>query len=351
MTPVASVARMTLPSLADIRQAQLRIDGYALDTPLVRAERLSEHTGADVLLKLESLQPTGSFKVRGAANTLLSMQEDGLAADGVVTYSTGNHGRAVAAMGKRLGIAVTVCVAESTSKAKLDLLRDSGADVRVEGASQDDAAIVAHDLARDRGLNIIEPFDDPRIIAGQGTAGLEIIAQHPSVSTVLVPVSGGGLIAGIALAVKSIDPSVRVVGVTSDRAPAMLDSINAGHPVASRETSTIADSLRGGIGLHNAYTFSAVQQHVDEIVAVSEDQIRDGIRHALLHEGIVIEGAAAVSIAALLHGLVTPEADSSAAVVVTGRSIDDETLRSLLAQQRLPDEACFSAPGGNREHG
>lgn len=340
---------MSLPTLADLRQAQQRVEGFVAHTPLVRADRLSEQTGAEVVLKLESLQPTGSFKVRGAANTLLSMREEDPTMPGVVTYSTGNHGRAVAAMGQRLGIPVTVCVAESVSQTKIDLLREAGVDLVVQGDTQDDAADVATSLARSKGLLIVEPFDDLRIIAGQGTIGLELLEQNQAVSTVMVPLSGGGLLAGIALAAKAVDPQIRVIGVSSDRAPAMVDSVRAGRPVASRETATIADSLRGGIGLQNQHTLRAVQQHVDEIVQVSDEQVRDGMRHALLHQGIVTEGAAAVGLGAMLHGLITPEPGSTAAVVVTGRNVDRSTLESLLAEQGLPDEAALGAPRRDRE--
>jgi threonine dehydratase len=270
-------------------------------------------------LKLETVQPTGSFKVRGAANALLALQEAGESPRGVVTFSTGNHGRAVAFVGRRLGLPVTVCVAETVPETKLAPLRASGAELRVEGATQDEAALIARDLASHHQLALIEPFDDPHVIAGQGTIGLELAEQLPGLDSVLVPVSGGGLVSGIAVVIKALRPHTRVIGVCADSAPAMFDSVRAGRPVASPERATLADSLRGGVGTENHWTFDLVRAHVDDLVVVSEGQIKGALLHALHEHGLVLEGAGAVGIAALQASLAVG-LGSCTAVVLSGRN-------------------------------
>ena len=280
---------------------------------------------ATCVSKLETFHPTGSFKLRGAMNALLALREEHDRVRGVVTYSTGNHGTAVAFTGAMLGVPVTVCVAESVPESKLRALRASDAELHVEGATQDEAAVVARAIATDQELELIDPLTDHRVIAGHGTIGLELAEQIPELDIVLVPVSAGGLIGGIASTLKTLRPRIRVIGLCAAHAPAMFDSVRAGHPVVSNEKETLADSLRGGI---DRYALDLVTRYVDDLVLVHEEEIAEALVHALRREGLVIEGAAAVGFAALLEGSVDVS-DACAAVVVSGRNIDVAELARL----------------------
>lgn len=323
-------------TLDDISRARRSIADAVRRTPLVPSFALSEEAGADVRLKLETAQDTGTFKIRGATNKLLSLgRED--RARGVVAVSSGNHGRGVARAAKRLGVRAVVCMGRLVPDNKVAAIRALGAEVRIVGDSQDEAEVEARRLVREEGLVEAHPFDDARVIAGQGTIGLEILEDLPAVRTVVVPLSGGGLIAGVALAVKSIRPKVRVVGVTMERGAAMYESQKAGRPVPVDEVPTLADALGGGIGLRNRHTFSMVRDLVDELHLVDEEQIADAIRHAYWTEGQVVEGAGAVGIAALMAGLV--EDPGPTAVVVSGGNIDRALHARLVAGREAPAPA------------
>ena len=304
-------------TLSDVRAAAARIGDRVARTPVPELRTLSAHAGASVHGKLETLQPTGSFKVRGAFNHLLAHPGDGP----VVAFSTGNHGRAVAAAARALGRGAIVFVGAWTDPAKIASLRDCDADVRVEGDTQAQAEAAARALATRSGLDLVAPFDDPEVIAGQGTIALELVEQLPDLDAVVVPVSGGGLIAGIALAAKALAPGVRVIGVGAAHTAQMYASLQAGRPVAAADDPTLADSLRGGIGEPNHHTFALARAHVDEVHVVSEDAIGEAMAYGLGHEGLVLEGAAAVGIAALLQGIVDV-AGARVAVVLTGRGVD-----------------------------
>ena len=245
-------------------------------TPLAHSTALSARIGAQASLKLETLQETGSFKLRGAINRLAVL---GTAerARGVVAVSTGNHGRAVAHAARQLGIPAVVFLSSLTPENKVVAIRELGAEVRIVGHSQDEAEVAARELAAGSGMTMVHPFDDPLVIGGQGTIGLELIEDAPDVDTVVVPLSGGGLIGGIALALTASDRPVRVVGVSMERGPAMHASQKAGRPVEVEEMPSLADSLGGGIGLDNQYTFALVRDLVDEIVLVDENEIADAL--------------------------------------------------------------------------
>jgi len=286
------------PDLADVHAARRRIAGLVCRTPLLASDSLSARLGAEVRFKVESLQPTRAFKLRGAANAILAAPE-AARRRGIVTYSTGNHGRAAAYVAGRLGIPATVCVSTRTDVAKIVALRGTGARIVIEGNSQDEAAERAYHLAHDDGLVVVDPINDPCTISGHGTIGLEILEDFPAVDTLVVPVSGGALISGIALAVRSANPSVRVIGVSMAGGAAMHDSLAAGNPVTVAEVETLADSLQGGILLDNRHTFAMVRALVERIVLVSEDEIARALSHALRCEGLVLEGAAATPVAAL----------------------------------------------------
>ncbi len=321
--------RMTIEmiGLEEIEAARDRLKGLVVRTPQTRSEYLSELTGTPVYLKLENRQTTGSFKLRGATNAILSLSPDDRKR-GLVTASTGNHGRALAHAASEQGLIATVCLSSLVPHNKVNAIRDLGADVRIVGNSQDDAMDEVTRLAREEGMNIIPPFDDPRIIAGQGTIGLEITDDQPDTETVLIPLSGGGLAAGIAAAVKARHPHSRVIGISMSRGAAMDASFKAGKPINVEELETLADSLGGGIGLDNRWTFSMCRSLLDDVVLLDEEQIAAGIRHAATQEGEIIEGAAAVSIAALLSGKIKPTGPT--VIIVSGGNIDPEQHRAIM---------------------
>lgn len=310
--------------------ARSRIAPVVRRTPLVESPVLSEQLNATVCLKLETLHPTGAFKLRGAANRILSLSP-AEQRRGVATFSTGNHGVAVAYVARQLGIPAVVCISERVPRAKVDVLRRLGARVEVHGAGQDEAEARCYDLEREQGLTVVKPFDDPDVIAGQGTIGLELLEDCPGLDTVVVPLSGGGLIAGIALALKANHPSLRVVGVSMERGAVMYHSLRAGAPVTLPEEPTLADSLLGGIGQENRYTFRLVQELVDETVLVPEDAIARAMAFLFQRHRLVAEGAAATGIAALQHHPRLVQPGSRVAVIITGHNVD---LGAFLAATR-----------------
>jgi threonine dehydratase len=316
-------------SLGDVERARVRIEGVVRRTPLVESAALTSLTGAPVHLKLENRQLTGSFKLRGALNAVLAL-DAAERARGVVTVSTGNHGRAVALAGRRVQAPVTVCLSNLVPGNKLGAIRELGATVRIVGESQDDAQIDADRLVAEEGMTLVPPFDHPEVIAGQGTIGLEIIEQFPEVERVLVPLSGGGLISGVALSMRGLKPSVRVVGVSMERGCAMYSSQQAGRPCRVEEVESLADSLGGGIGLDNRYTFGMVRNLVDELVLVDEEAIAAAIRHAYHSEGQTVEGAGAVGIAALLRAGSRGSGGATVALL-SGGNIDPSLHARLLA--------------------
>lgn len=307
-------------TMADIEQAARRIDGRILRTPFVPSASLAERCGVPVGLKLEHHQTTGSFKLRGATNAVLSLSP-GERARGVVAASTGNHGRALAYAAKVEGSVATICMSRLVPENKVSEIRRLGADVRITGRSQDEAQIEVERLVAEEGLVMVPPFDNRAVVAGQGTLGLEIAEAMPDVSTVLVPLSGGGLAAGVAAAVKGRVPKARVIGLTMARGAAMKASLVAGRPVEVEEVASLADSLGGGIGLDNAVTFQMCRTLLDDVILLSEAEIAAGMRHAYAEEREVIEGAAAVGIAALLSGRLG-RLDGPVAIVLSGRNVD-----------------------------
>ncbi|HSF94815.1 MAG TPA: hydroxyectoine utilization dehydratase EutB [Thermohalobaculum sp.] len=313
--------------LRDVIAARKRIRGIAAETPLVPSA-ISARAGAEVLLKLEIAQPTGAFKLRGAANAILQLS----AAErdcGVVCSSTGNHGRAVAYAARAAGVRAVVCLSELVPPVKVAAIEALGAEVRRIGRSQDDAQIEVDRLAAEEGMIDIPPFDHPAIVAGQGTIGLELFEQRPDLANIVIPLSGGGLAGGIALAAKAINPAVRIVGITMDRGAAMYDSLRAGHPVDVVELPSLADSLGGGIGLKNRLTFALCRDLIDETLLVTEDEIYRGLRALILEDRLIAEGASAVSHAAVLAGKL--KLDGPTAFILSGRSIGPEQFAAIVA--------------------
>ncbi|WP_262028973.1 hydroxyectoine utilization dehydratase EutB [Microvirga sp. Mcv34] len=324
-----------------IAAAQERISGRVRRTQLALSDSLSARCGHPVYLKLESHQPTGSFKLRGATNAVLSLGDDAKKR-GLATASTGNHGRALAHAAKAEGARAVICMSALVPANKIDAVKALGAEVRIVGRSQDDAQEEAERLVREEGLTAIPPFDHPDVIAGQGTIGLEIADTRPETELVLVPLSGGGLAAGVAAAIKARLPRARVIGISMARGAAMHESLRAGKPVPVEELETLADSLGGGIGLENRYTFAMCRDLLDDVVLLSEEEIAEGIRHAFHEEGEVVEGAGAVGIAALLAGRI--DVRGPTVVLVSGRNID-ETLHRRIVN---PGDAAQSAGARGR---
>ncbi|SIT46964.1 putative threonine dehydratase [Paraburkholderia piptadeniae] len=321
---------MSVLSLADVYRARRRIEGRVLRTPLVESPTLSAIAKNPVYLKLETVQPTGSFKLRGATNALVRLAETGCKR--VVTASTGNHGRAVAHAARALGIEAAVCMSSLVPSNKVEAVRALGAQARIVGKSQDDAQAEAQRLVREEGYAYVPPFDHLDVIAGQATIGVEIAEDLPDVAHIVVPLSGGGLFAGIAFAAKQINPAVRMTGVTMERGAAMHASLEAGKPVLVDEVESLADSLGGGIGLDNQYTFPITRELIDEVVLLDEATIARGLVHAYEHERLVLEGAAAVGIAALLAQRLhnAPDFQGPIVLIVTGANIDMNQHRRIV---------------------
>lgn len=315
-------------TIRNIWEARKRIDSIVYNTPLIQSSILSEMVGRNVYLKLENVHEVGAFKVRGAANKILSLSEEEKRR-GVATYSTGNHGMAVAYVAKKLGIDAVVCISNRVPKAKVDSLKRLGAQIETVGDSQDDAGVRCYELEREKGITVIEPFDDPHVIAGQGTIGLELLEDLPNLTDVIVPLSGGGLLSGIGLALKSNDRDLRVTGVSMEHSAVMYESLKAGKPVKLEESETLADSLLGGIGLDNQYTFNMVQQYMDNVVLIPEEEIAYSMAYMMDKHRIIMEGAAATGIAAVL-GKKIPHQDGDIAVIISGHNVDLSILHSII---------------------
>ena len=310
---------MSRIELEEIVAARERIADTIHPTPVVPSEALSAKCGVPVHLKLEHQQLTGSFKLRGATNAVLNLTKEERAR-GVVGVSTGNHGRGLAYAARQNGVRCIICMSHLVPQNKIDGIRAQGAEVRIIGHSQDDAQVEVDRLMAEEGMTMIPPFDHVDIIAGQGTLGLEIAEALPNLKLALVQVSGGGLISGVAMALKARIPGIRVVGVSMERGAAMYQCQKVGKPIFVEELTTLADSLGGGIGLGNTYTFKMTHALVDDIVLVSEAEIAQAIRHAYWHENQIVEGSGSVAMAALLSGKVRP--DDPTLVLVSGCNID-----------------------------
>lgn len=306
-------------TIQDILEAHNRIQPYIMRTPLIPSETLSRRCHTPILLKLENLQPTGSFKVRGATNRLLQLTAEEKQR-GVITVSSGNHGKAVARIAKILGIPVTVFLSTQTPACKVETLQRSGANVVVAGDSYDEAETASAAYEKTHNLVHIPSFDDPRIIAGQGTLGLEIMEDAPQTRTFVFPLSGGGMGAGLGIVAKHHEPTISIWGVSMERAPVMVNSLKAGRILRLPEEPSLADGLKGGLGITNRYTFKLCQQLVDHTALVSEDDIAQAIAFLFKEHRLVVEGSGAVGVAALLAGKIKPLEPT--VVVISGSNID-----------------------------
>jgi threonine dehydratase len=319
------VALTELPDPIDIVTAAERIRPHVHRTPLLRAD----HLGSSLLfLKAENLQRAGSFKIRGALNAVLRAKEEGrIGAAGVITYSSGNHGQAVALAARIVGCPSTIVAPEDIARVKLRAIEDLGGTVVLRGTTSEDRHAGAEEIARNTGAHIIPPYEHPDVIAGQGTVGLEILEDLPHVEVVVVPIGGGGLVAGIALAIKAARPDVRIVGVQAEGAPAMARSLREGR-VVRVPPATMADGIR--VGAPGQRTFEVVRELVDDVVTVSEEEIGEAVVQTLEKSKIVAETAGVVAVAALASGKVALGPGTEVCAVVSGGNIDLNLLARLI---------------------
>jgi threonine dehydratase len=312
--------------IQDIEQARRRIEAAVLRSPCAESGVLGTLTGSTIFLKLENLQLTGSFKERGACNKLLTLGKDERAR-GVVTASAGNHGQAVAYHASRLGIAATVVMPEPSPLVKVQSTRSFGARVILHGTTYDDAAEQASVLCEHEGAVYVHPFDDELVIAGQGTLGLELLEQNPFLEAVVVPVGGGGLIAGIACAIKETNPRIQVYGVEPDVLPSMARAVDSGAPVTLASARTIADGI--AVKRVGERPLELVKRYVDGLTSVDEEEIAAAILVLLEREKTVAEGAGAAGLAALLHQRFGLQG-KRVAVVLSGGNIDVNLISRII---------------------
>lgn len=320
-------------TFADIEAARERIKEQIYLSPFPHSETISRLSGNRVFFKLENLQMTGSFKERGALNRLLTLTAEE-AKRGVIAASAGNHGMALAFHSRRLGIAATIVMPVSAPLIKVTRVRQYGAESVLKGNDYDAALAEALRLGKERGLTFISAFDDPWVVAGQGTIGLELYEQNSALDAVLVPVGGGGLIAGIALALKTLKPQVRIIGVQAEVLPSMKIALEKGAPAELPRATTIADGI--AVRAVGATPFALVKDYVDEIVTVSEGEIANAVLMLLEIEKTVAEGAAAVPLAALISKRVSL-AGKNVGVVVSGGNIDMNLISRIIESGLIQD--------------
>ena len=348
----------------DVVRARAAIGDVARHTPVLPSATLSERAGgANVLVKAESLQRTGSFKIRGALNKLAAVGE--ACAGGVVCGSAGNHAQALAFAARARGVPCEVFMPADASIAKAEAAQALGATVRLTGAAVDDCVVAAKERAAETGMVFVHPFDDPDVVAGQGTLGLELLEDVPDLAKVIVPIGGGGLASGVAIAIKSARPSVQVVAVQAEAVAPFLPSLSAGEPLEAPPGLTIADGI--AVKRPGRLTLELVAEWVDEVVVVAEDDLAEAIVMLMEKAKLVVEGAGAVGVAALLSGATAAATEGSTVVILSGGNIDagllavvarrHETLagRRLVVFTRVPDRPgalarlldCVAEAGGN----
>jgi threonine dehydratase len=347
----------------DIARAQAAVADVARHTPVLPSATLSERCGGDVVLKAESLQRTGAFKIRGALNKLHALGDS--CARGVVCGSAGNHAQALAHAARARGVPCEVFMPEGAPIAKLEAATELGATVVLGGASVDDCLVAARARADESGMAFVHPFDDPDVVAGQGTLGLELLADLPALSTVVVPVGGGGLASGVAIAVKSVRPEVRVVGVQVETVAAFPGSLAAGEPIAVSSALTIADGI--AVKRPGDLTLALIREWLDDVVTVPEDEVAEAMVMLMEKAKLVVEGAGAVGVAALLGGEVEPASHGTTCVILSGGNVDAGLLatvarrhetemgRRMVLLTRVPDRPgalaalldCVAAQGAN----
>ncbi len=314
----------------DVEEARKTIGDLVKRTPLRRSDYLSNYCSGEVYLKLENLQATNSFKMRGALNRMMHLSPEEMR-QGIVAASAGNHAQAVAIAAERLRLSAKIVVPKTTPKVKIDKIRKHDVELILHGDIYDEAEQKAIDLAKKERLTYISPYNDSLVIAGQGTIGIEILEDLPDIDTVIVPVGGGGLISGIGLAVKSVKPEVKVVGVQSEASPAMYESLKAGRIVDVEVRESVADGLSGGIE-RGSITFDMTREFADDFLLVKEETIRKAVFLLWIKESQIVEGAGAVAIAPIIENR-DAFVERTIVSVITGGNIEEELFQSILASE------------------
>lgn len=315
--------------LSDIQDARRILSGVAIPTPTLADDRLSQEVGARAHLKAECLQRSGSFKIRGAYNRISRLSDDEKQR-GVIAASAGNHAQGVALAATLNGIKSTIVLPTTAPLTKITATKNFGGDVVLHGATFDEAVAHSRELQQAHGYTYVHAFDDNLVIAGQGTIGLEIVEALPDVSVVVVPIGGGGIISGIAIAIKTLKPNVRIIGVQAENVAWVNPSLRAGERIYAQPGQTIADGI--AVKSPGELTFPIIQEFVDEVVEVSEEEIARGIFFAVQNNRLVVEGAGAAGLGALLAGKVTLKHDDIVCAVLCGGNIDANLLARVLEQ-------------------
>ncbi len=314
-------------TMADVRAAAERLNGVAHRTPVMTSRTLNALTGREVYVKCENFQRAGAFKFRGAYNRLSRLGADEKRR-GVVAFSSGNHAQGVALAAHLLGIPAVIVMPDDAPQVKLDATRGYGAEVVLNNRQTSSREEIARRLSEERGLTLVPPFNDPDIIAGQGTTALELLAEVPDIDAIVTPVGGGGLIGGCAVAAKALSPSIRIYGVEAQGADDAQQSLRAGHIVAIPPPTTVADGIRTqSVG---PLTFAIMQNLVEDIVLVTDAEIMDAVRFCMLRMKIVVEPTGAVPVAAVMQNRI-PASARRVGVVVSGGNIDIAVLKTLFA--------------------
>ena len=318
-------------NLEKITEAKKRIEGVVVETPLAYAPYLSEITEMNVYLKKENLQITGAFKIRGAYNKIASLSQKERE-HGVVAASAGNHAQGVALSANLFNIKAVIVMPESTPLTKINGVKHYGAEVILAGSNYDEAYAYAVEYGKEHKLTFVHPFEDEEVIAGQGTVGVEILQKAPELDAVIVPIGGGGLIAGVATAIKESNPNIKVIGVSASGAPAFRDSYELKKPVDSTSVRTIADGI--AVRDTSPVTLEYALKNVDEVISVDDEEIASAILYLLEKQKLVVEGAGAVGVAALLHHKLDDLKGKNVAVVLSGGNMD-VTLLSVIIEKGL----------------
>ncbi|WP_286311249.1 threonine ammonia-lyase [Romboutsia ilealis] len=315
-------------TLQDIKDAKETIKDIVKKTDILESAKLSAMTGANVFYKCENLQKTGSFKVRGACNKIANLTDEEKA-NGVIASSAGNHAQGVALGAKMTGIKATIVMPATAPLAKVTATKGYGAEVVLNGLVYDDAYAKAVELQKETGATFLHPFNDKYVISGQGTIGLEILEQlDGKVDTILCPIGGGGIIAGIAVAAKGINPNIKIVGVQTANIPSMHESMKNGEVTTAFKSTTIADGI--AVKTPGDVTFEIINELVDEVIVVEEDEIAQGMLFLMENQKVVAEGAGAVSTAALLSGKYVPQKGENVVCVISGGNVDVNTLYRII---------------------
>lgn len=313
-------------SAAEFEAARTRVSAHAYHTPLLTSRLLSQQTGFEIRMKAEMFQRGGSYKIRGPLNKIPQLSDDQKRA-GVICSSAGNHAQGVAIAASVYGVRAVVVMAQNATPSKIAATKAYGAEVVLHGVIWDEANAKMLELAQRDGMTIIHPFDDIQLITGQGTLGLEVFDDFPQIDVAVVPIGGGGLISGTSLALKARNPKIRIIGVESSDGPAMQRSIQAGRVVTLDSIDTIIDGLR--VKRVGENTFRVVRDYVDQIVTLPDAQIFDAMLWIMSRCKLVVEGAAAAPVAALLHGLIEAPAGSNVVCVLSGGNVNLDQLRGL----------------------